>query len=178
MIIAEYLFECFRGKKCLLFFSPLDSFHFCLISFMCCIGCFLAIWIRFSEQWDVWGLRGQMKNTALVEHSVTWHWLMRVRTWAEFEREKGKLEDLRAPEGGGQEDDRENARTMPVRLWDTQKEWNAVVESLHTTYSKALGWSCVCFSYGKKYTMVTTDHILYSVLSCSRFIPQSMTCVS
>lgn len=55
---------------------------------MCCIGCFLAIWISFLEQWDVWGLRGQLKNTALVVHSVTWHWLMRVRTWAEFDRER------------------------------------------------------------------------------------------
>lgn len=80
----------FQGKKMppLFFFPLLDSFHFCLISFMCCIGCFLAIWISFLEQWDVWGLRGQLKNTALVVHSVTWHWLMRVRTWAEFDRER------------------------------------------------------------------------------------------
>lgn len=79
----------FQGKKMPpLFFPLLDSFHFCLISFMCCIGCFLAIWISFLEQWDVWGLRGQLKNTALVVHSVTWHWLMRVRTWAEFDRER------------------------------------------------------------------------------------------
>lgn len=82
----------FQGKKMpplfFFFFPLLDSFHFCLISFMCCIGCFLAIWISFLEQWDVWGLRGQWKNTALVVHSVTWHWLMRVRTWAEFDRER------------------------------------------------------------------------------------------
>lgn len=132
------LFEYFRGKNasslCSLsrFFPPLGSFHFCLIPFMCCIGCVLAIWISFFEQWDIWGLRGQWKNTALVVHSVTWHWLMRVGTWVEFVREKGKWEDPRASKGGDWKDDK--GKGHRVASFDTLKSWSCISTSPRGKY--------------------------------------------